>query len=52
MRIDEINVDIKEGRLLLRAVGLIMTKPGFTGNTPEEVLDYLAQERPADGTGK
>jgi hypothetical protein len=41
--IREINTDIPEGKLLLRAIGFIMKSDGF--NSPEKVLKLLNNER-------
>lgn len=37
--IKDINLDIEEGKLLLRAIGLLMSY--CPKNTPEEILDML-----------
>jgi len=58
MQLSDVSVDTKEGRLLLRAVGLIIGQaPGFKGKSPEEVLTYLEDGHnrlltAAEGLGK
>jgi hypothetical protein len=38
---NSINSDTKEGKLLLTAIGLIMTFPGYTDKTPEQIIKML-----------
>lgn len=36
--LNDINTEVLEGKLLLAAIAIITTVPGFTNKTPDEVL--------------
>jgi len=50
MTIKDINLDAVEGQVLLMAIGRLMCAPGYTGMTPDQILDDLYRKaRTVDG---